>query len=356
MKYCFRIHLLLLLALVQFTSCNREDNPNPNIIYSTSGIYLAGTEVSAGRYKAVYWKNDSIVYLGDSSKNMQATGIFVTDEDVYVLGYEILGSNNRILYWKNGIATYLTDGTHDAMPSSILVSNNDVFVSGTENNGSKLVAKYWKNNISVSLTNGTQNATANAMCITNGDVYIAGHESNGSHTVATYWKNGNAVRLTDGTGDAILYSISVDGTNVYTCGHEWNTDWSILNPRLMARYWKNGTAFTLYDSTSAILSGMATSIFAKNNNVYTTAVQYSGSILNSNTDARFWSNNSSFPLNNAISNLLTTALYNKDGDIYIIGNETVSNNVYKPVLYKNGIEQSVSYTTPSALVYGLFVK
>ena len=85
--------------------------------------------------------------------------------DVYVAGLHDNGSKDVAVYWKNDTPVYLTDGSQHASASSIIISSGEVYVAGMQNNGSKDVATYWKNGVAVALTDGNQNAYAQFIAV-----------------------------------------------------------------------------------------------------------------------------------------------------------------------------------------------
>jgi hypothetical protein len=67
----------------------------------------------------------------------------VSGEDVYVAGSESNGTNDIAKIWKNGIANNLSDGTKEADANGVIVLDNDVYAAATNNNSDDVML--WKN-------------------------------------------------------------------------------------------------------------------------------------------------------------------------------------------------------------------
>src|SRR4030095_13105380 len=98
--------------------------------------------------------------------------------DVYVAGSELIAGKRFAKYWKNGVAVNLTDGSNPAEAEDIVVVNNDVYIAGSENNAGWPIPKYWKNGAAVTLPYNGIYAIPSSIAVVNNDVYVAGHENN----------------------------------------------------------------------------------------------------------------------------------------------------------------------------------
>ncbi|HWD90228.1 MAG TPA: hypothetical protein VG367_19000 [Mucilaginibacter sp.] len=274
--------LILLSTVCLFIFSCKKNGEKPS--GPPSDIYNAGYIRANGHVVAAYWKNGTLVRLGDNTINTMAFAVAVDGNDIYVVG-----SINKIaqigiaVIWKNGVLTQLTDGTSDADARSISISRHNVYVGGFINN---FQAAYWKNGVVTSLandavtnsiavegnnvyaaglifdptisndeavywTNGTakecivssvnDNSRASAIAVSGGDVYITGYANGGK-----YWKNGIETDLNNG-GYCYPSAIAVIGSDVYLAG---DVDSPAPSPVSTATFWKNGTALSLTRSTS----------------------------------------------------------------------------------------------------------
>ena len=253
-------------------------------------VYAAGEELPwGGTFIAVYWKNGQKVSLTDGTNGAVAESIYVVGNDVYVAGYELLNNISTWpipKYWKNGVSVPLSIKNR-GIANSIYVVGNDVYAAGftTSINAGFTIATYWKNGLAVSLIDSTKaNGTAESIFVMNNDVYVAGNERQGlgynGVPVAKYWKNGTAISLTDGSQFAGANSIYVIGVDVYIAGYEYDRSTGFST----AKYWKNGSPFPLTDG-SKFADG--NSIFVVGNNVYV-AIDEAFSSMSPNFQPKYW--------------------------------------------------------------------
>ena len=134
---------------------------------------------------ALFWKNDSIIYLGNYTT---ISSIAVSGNNVYFSGSRY---GTGALYWKNGSAVSMSNNSIYNYATSIAVSGTDVYVARVGGKTNFSIATYWKNGKQVNLTNGPKNAYASSIAISGTNVYVAGSED----SVAKYWKNSTAVTL-----------------------------------------------------------------------------------------------------------------------------------------------------------------
>ncbi|MES2748499.1 MAG: hypothetical protein V4648_08965 [Bacteroidota bacterium] len=209
-----------------------------SIFVSGDDVYAAGHIYSGGggASVAVYWKNGTIASLAASSDSY-ATGIFVSGTDVYVCGYEMSAGTYRARYWKNGVVYSLTDGTNNAYARGIFVFGSDVYVCGSENGSGGSTAKYWKNSVAVNLTTQANGCNATSITMVGNDIYVSGREGND----AVYWKNGTKTVVSTVTAGSYFQGndIALNGTDVYVAG------WEETPGPTQGRVWKNGAATNL---------------------------------------------------------------------------------------------------------------
>jgi hypothetical protein len=203
-------------------------------------------------------------------------------------------------YWDNGIPFLLETvvaGQVNAAATGIASSGDDIYVCGYQYYGIKRYAIVWKNGAAESLSNiTTQDAQAYAIQVSGQHVYVVGYLNNGNHDVATVWVDGQVTALLGDTVNSYANAITIVGNDVYIAGYRTQSN----STNRIALYWKNGTATTLSDG---------------------------------NLDA------------------LTTGVAVVGADLYISG------NMGGGVLWKDGIVQSLSYSTAGLCSYntGLFV-
>ncbi|HTS44531.1 MAG TPA: hypothetical protein VMH01_09055 [Puia sp.] len=250
------------------------------IVAKGSDVYVCGfaptyqTTYVALNSEALYWKNGTPVYLGDTSQPSYATSIAISGGDIYVAGcYSTPGNPGKAVYWKNGEEVALSGSSQLAVPTAIAVSGIDVYVTGAvviEPNFAKYAAVIWKNGNMIYQGDTSMGGFATSLAINNGDVYAGGcteFMQNGNTLTsinhAVYWKNGTAVNVPDTGYSSVVNAIAVSGGDIYAVGTR-STD-PLSSPYYnFAEYWKNGTEFTLGN----YLFSVATTIAVSGNDVY----------------------------------------------------------------------------------------
>ncbi len=105
--------LLLILFIVQNYSCKKSTIDNTAMhIGTVPDVYVTGSANGL----AVYWKNDSVVYLPEGG---DAVDIYVSGNDVYVGGTSFeTGLFPFAAYWKNDTLVMMSDGSNEAIVTS----------------------------------------------------------------------------------------------------------------------------------------------------------------------------------------------------------------------------------------------
>lgn len=89
-------------------------------------VYVSGNLLVGFNSTAVYWKNNTLVKLGDVNSNTVANAIFIKNKDVYIVGSAQVSGKKKAVYWKNGSMVVLDNGA----ATDIVVQGTDVYVSG----------------------------------------------------------------------------------------------------------------------------------------------------------------------------------------------------------------------------------
>src|SRR5476651_771030 len=96
--------IILPIVCLFITSCKKHGEKPAAVVVD---IYNAGyIRAANGHAVAAYWKNGTLVRLGDSTINTMANAIAVDGNDIYVAGN--MTNSEQIttaVIWKNGIAT-----------------------------------------------------------------------------------------------------------------------------------------------------------------------------------------------------------------------------------------------------------
>lgn len=315
-----------MISLSSLISCSSDDddssgpdNPDPVQQYD---IYVAGSDLSGSKSKAVYWLNGQKNELTNGMENAYANSLLVVGNDVYVAGYEENSSGFSVAkYWKNGTAVELGDGSIDSYAYSIAVSGSKVYVGGMESGSGIEHGKVWQRG------EGTSNYTfpedqmrkVSSITMSNGDVYASGTRKIASFTGGVIWKLSGSVEtfsnfdtLTEGTSIAVsgdyvyiggtkdnkarylrngiindmptdadnnlITSLFVNGSDVYAAGTGLTTD-----SKLRAKYWKNGLLTNLSMGNNY---GVATGIKVADNNIFVSTTE----MTSSSSTAKYWFN------------------------------------------------------------------
>ncbi|HZX59341.1 MAG TPA: hypothetical protein VFE54_11470 [Mucilaginibacter sp.] len=317
-------HLLIILSIAcLFIASCKKHGERPAVVVD---IYSAGYIRANAHLVAAYWKNGTLVRLGDSTVNTMANAIAVNGNDIYVAG-SITNSEQitTAVIWKNGVATKLTDGTSNADARAITISGGNVYVAGYMNN---LGAVYWKNG---AVNDIQSSSVANAIAVNSGNIYVAGwlFDSGASNNEAALWKNGtptefiihspeNGIDYIQGSASAV----AVSNGDVYVTGYAGG-----------GKYWKNGTEVDLKNGYSCYPAAIAVS----GNDVY-----IAGSIDLNDPDAaistaNYWKNGNVVPLTSVTELSYANAIALNGTDVYIGGQASGS-----AVYWKNGKEVNLA--------------
>jgi hypothetical protein len=344
--------LFIALSCITLFSCkknNTDDIPAP-----AKKLYLLSNEYgsSTGKDKIKYFVNGVSTTIGDgSTESLWGDDLEVSGNDVYVLASKTIaasGARSNVVY-KNGVEIISIPYSTNFYPNSLAVNGSDIYLSGSgapaSGTGTRL--KLWKNGTITQITN-TNYTYANAwdMVVHNNDVYLAGYEVNDSFPVqiARYWKNGSPVTLTSGAGGNAgeIHRILINGSDVYCSGMVGN------KPTV----WKNGTATTL-STSNATCYGIA----VNGNDVYAAGKVDNGTVYK----AAYWKNGQQTNLDMtnsyslAKSDVFGVAV---DGnDVYVAGDVELASGAYKPVFWKNSVENILPATAGyTATCYRMVLK
>ena len=315
-----RNYLIILAVASLFMASCKKHGEKPS--GPASDIYNAGyIRAANGHTVASYWKNGTLVRLGDSTVSSVANAISVDGNDVYVAGNMTTSEQITIaVIWKNGVATKLTDGSSEADARSISISQHNVYVSGYINNSQ---AAYWKNGVVTQLANS---AVANSIAVEGSNVYAAGFifDTQISSNQAVYWTNGAPKECLGPNGESFDYigylpgsasGMTVNDNNVYITGYAGG-----------GKYWKNGTEVDLNNGYFSYPFAIA----VNGNDVYI-AGETDTPTLASTSSATFWKNGVAFSLSPGSSSSHANAIALDRSDVYIAG-QADGNAVY----WKNG--------------------
>lgn len=230
----------MLCALI-VTSCSSDEitnsTPTPTPI-NLGDVYACGSEAEGPISRAVYWKNNALVYLTngtDQSDFAKAIDIDVLGNDVYVIGYQSLnGANAEARLWKNGVSQNLQDSnTGFSATKDILLDGNDVYVLGSVND----VQVYCKNGV---LFNVPQPAAST------GDLFYADKiEIDGTNLAfagqflnqAAYMRNGVITSLTANPNGELgrLVDFKIINGEAFYCGQYADRSGSNTTPGIPGR-------------------------------------------------------------------------------------------------------------------------
>lgn len=224
------------------------------ITINGNDVYVSGCTYVNNYYTAAYWKNGTLVQIGDQIENTYGKSISVNGNDVYVGGLSIktpgtsgFSSPVNLIYWKNGTETVLSGMPTNSVSTSILATGSDIYLTGDFNDITydHRQAWYFKNGQPYQLTNISTVASAAAIALYSGNIYIAGN-SNG---VPCYWENNIEHDLAAPTAQYNITSITFNNSDMYIAGYYGVTTSNAV-------YWKNGTMLQLPSAGNSYASGI----------------------------------------------------------------------------------------------------
>lgn len=226
-----------------------------DVVVSDGNVYLSGDGLNTVqlRMQAAYWKNGAAILLDEANaRGSRARGIFVAGNDVYVAGSLNL-QNEIAVYWKNGTVVNLGDPLNTSFANSVAVFGKNIYVAGSEGFKGGSRARYWKNGVGNYLTDGSEySSEAVDIAVSVKDVYCVGNLQYYDNTrVAKLWKNGISQSL---PGAIRVSSVFVFNNDVYVAGEGFDN--AIRSPM----YWKNGVPTVLPNNGNG---AFASSIFVK---------------------------------------------------------------------------------------------
>jgi hypothetical protein len=218
-----------------------DGKPNAIIVSSNGDVHITGNGfTSPDTPEPTYWKNGTKTPLTDSKINASTSGLFVTEnEDVYIAG----NYDNKAIYWKNQEIVHLTDSTSSA--SAVFVVNSDIFVAGSILKANRYRAAYWKNNVLISVLDTVATSNSSSIYVTkNEDVYLAGWYVQGDTLQkACIWKNGVRMVLQVPIESSSAFSSRANAIKLTDAGDIYVSG----NITGHAAYWKNGVRLILND-------------------------------------------------------------------------------------------------------------
>ncbi len=343
-KLCF---LFMFFSILVLGSCKKEQSTSTN---QKVDIYITG-KVNG---RAVYWKNESLVFLTDGTKPAVANSILVSGTDVYVGGAE----GGKATMWKNGVESQvLADGSSPqgqaTQATSIAISGNDVYMGGfganptIGNAGRVFIGRIWKNGILMDPAIYTPFTYIRSLFVSESDLYVAGSIL----SVAKYWKNGIEQELAEGTSSS---SIVVSGNDVFVAGEEYDDLLPDVNgrPPVSAKYWKNGNPVSLTDGS---IGAGTTSIVVSGSDVYVAGVQFDGLIIDgtANGIAKYWKNTSPINLTDGSTDAIANSIAVSGTDVYVAGTEYGTFGIAK--YWKNGTLKNLTDGTTDAAATAIFI-
>jgi len=169
------------------------------------------------------------------------------------------------------------------------------------------------------------------------DVYVVGGYATPTSGVAAYWKNGTLVSLNDGFD---LLDIAVSGNDVYVAG---STLASPNSPLQHAAYWKNGVINNLSFGTSSTFNSIARGIAINGSDVYVVGEYTDHSNGNAVSKPILWKNGIPQDLSYNSFQATASAIALIGSDVYITGFSSLSSNSIRiATVWKNGVATRIA--------------
>ncbi|HTD41231.1 MAG TPA: hypothetical protein VK671_11465 [Mucilaginibacter sp.] len=269
--------------------------------------------------------------------------------DIYVAGYVQAANNNFVAaYWKNGTLVKLGDSVNYSTANAIAVSGNDVYVVGTtwpinQNSSSYSNAVVWKNGVTIMLSPDSTGSEANSIAIQGNDVYVVGYihdlvsqTANGTQYNAKpiYWKNGVPATLPNAGS---ITSVAVNGNDVYFGGSANSGSFKYSSSNngkgYIAAYWKNGALADTLNSPSSYLPGYSTQvngIAVNSTGVYTVGVSGYNA-------PECWTGTVAAPITGGTTSSTVYSIAANGADVYVVGSTFFNGNNFVATYWKNNV-------------------
>jgi hypothetical protein len=263
-------------------------------------------------------------------------------KDIYVAGSYQEGQLTQACYWKNGTLVKLGDGTKPSVAVSIRVKpNGDVVVAGTSGDDPR-TAVYWLNGTITNVTNGQADADVRGLLVNGDSIILCGSEVYDGELSAAVWFKSNVVIgfNTYYTGASGTFTdVKMNGTHVAAVGYE------IYNNNKVALYVDrvNGGGRTLLADSN--INTLATALDIKNGEVFIAGVEDNGN-ASGGYNGVYWRNGVKRLLanNQGTLNVSTQNILFQNNNLYISGSKFDGTN-FRPIIYTNGSQQS--FTSPN---------
>lgn len=218
-----------------------------------------------------------------------------------------------------------------------------VYVLGNCQNDNNLIKYcYWKNNLKVE--SGLEETASNAQCIlySNNDIYIVGNSS--VPNKAYMLKNKSETIFNESGAGAT--GVATMGEDVYTCGYY------LFSGIHTVALWKNATLIPILNNSEITSQSIGTTIMTSDGNTY-----IGGYYTNSQNKlvACYWKNKQRNDLTDGLTNAVVNSIFIDGTDIYAAGHYTASINNYINTVacyWKNGVKIDLSlYASEAYSIY-----
>jgi hypothetical protein len=264
-------------------------------------------------------------------------------KDIYVCGTINQGQVTQACYWKNGSLIKLGDGITPSVAVAINVKpNGDVVVAGTSGDDPR-TAVYWLNGNMVKVTTGQNDADVRGLLLRGDSIILCGSEVYNGELSAAVWFKSTVVpgfNAYYSGAQGIFTDIKMNGSEVAAVGNE------TYNNKQVALYVdrvNGGGRKLLADSFT---NTFATALDIKNGEVFIAGQEDNGN-ANGGYNGIFWRNSVKQNLANnpGTLNISTRNILFQNNNLYISGTKFDGTN-FRPIIYTNGSQQS--YTSPNA--------
>ena len=116
------------------------------IAVNGNDVYMTGFTQQSGKPAiGTYWKNGTPTLLAEG---LSTYAITVNGNDVYITGTALFNGKTVPAYWKNNSLVPLGDGAVTSYAYAVTVVGSNVYVAGiTHDKNGKINACYWKNGV-----------------------------------------------------------------------------------------------------------------------------------------------------------------------------------------------------------------